>query len=215
MKIRPPSALEVSTRPDAARSDATAQPGSFRLLVGSLGGSDAKPPAGPGRVSDQTWLWMLREQGASVGEAKLAKAVTREGNSFTIANDMDLKRALALRDDPAIAGRLERAFAAADAARIEAARLRSAAGPGLVEAHAATGGSLDTATRPANPAAAGVGSAIPARPEVVQEMPQLALASRSPLLTLLAHGIGQPERQRPSWVDGDSSMRLKPPGVTL
>jgi hypothetical protein len=210
MTVRPIASTERLLRQDGGQSPPAA-PGGFKLLVGQLGGEGTKPPAGSGKVSDQTWLWMLREQGASIGEAKLAKAVQRGRDGFGIVDGADLSRALKLRDDPLIAGRLERAFAAADAIRLETARLRSAAGPGLVEAHAAVGSAAD----PAKPAAPSVAQASVAEPK--SPAPALSLAAKTPFLTLLAHGLGDPGRQRAAWTSGDESggFRLRPPGLSL
>ncbi len=210
MSVRPIASNDRLLRQDAAQSP-QAPAGGFKLLVGQVGGEGTKPPAGTAKVSDQTWLWMLREQGASIGEAKLSKAVQRGRDGFGIVDTADLNRALALRDDPLIAGRLERAFAATDALKIETARLRSAAGPGLVEAHAAVGAAAD----PAKPAAPVIAQASVAEPKPAA--PALSLASKAPFLTLLAHGLGDPGRQRASWSSGDDTggFRLRPPGLSL
>ena len=109
---------------------------------------------------EQTWLGVLKQDGAKLGLANEAAAITSENGRFTIPDPAQRQRILALRDDPATSAVLAGAFAAKNGQQLKEAFGRAPSDGELYIAHflGASGAKDLIGLAKSNPDAKAVGS---------------------------------------------------------
>jgi hypothetical protein len=70
---------------------------------------------------EQTWLGMVKQEGAKLGLQTEAAAIASEGGRFSVADGAARQRILKLREDPAVSAMMAGAFAARNGQQLEQA----------------------------------------------------------------------------------------------
>ncbi len=116
----PQAAKATSPVVDAIRQGARASGADFEYLLATAQRESSLDPAARARTSsatglfqfiEQTWLGMVKKEGAKIGLSEEARAITqRPDGGFTVADPAMRRDILALREDPKIASTIAGSF---------------------------------------------------------------------------------------------------------
>ncbi len=84
---------------------------------------------------DQTWLGMVKQEGARLGLGQEAKAISEDSGRFSVADPAMRQKIMALRTDPGVSAMMAGAFAARNSQQLEQALGRKPSEGELYMAH--------------------------------------------------------------------------------
>jgi hypothetical protein len=84
---------------------------------------------------DQTWLGMVKQEGAKLGLGQEAQAIAGEGGRFSVSDPAMRQKIMAMREDPGVSAMMAGAFAARNGQQLEQALGRKPSEGELYMAH--------------------------------------------------------------------------------